>query len=428
LLSGLNSPLAKFFPPISLQRQIDDLKELPARVEIAFPSSPLPGVLSFDRLLAEASPKDPEVVVGPDDLFMIGFSSGTTGRPKGFVYTVGQWQNRLRNDFFNQDIIIDHHDVLLSVAPLTHAAGVVARPYMMKAAKQIILEDYEVEETLQAIQREKVTAFFMVPTMLVRLVNHPMVREYDLSSVKRIYYSSAPMPVETLKKAIEIFGPKVFRQHYAVGEHPQPVCLLYPDDHVIDGDEEKERRLASVGRLCIGSELKVVDENGQAVGPNITGEIWIRGDASMREYWKDPELTAEAFVNGWFRTGDVGFLDEGGYLLLVDRMKDMIISGGFNIYPREVEQTLEAHPGVLEVCVFGIPEDEWGESIKACVVLKAGASLTEQEISDWCATRLARFKKPRHVEFMDELPKGPTGKILRRALRDPYWKGRPRNI
>ena len=397
-------------------------------IEIAFPSTDIAGVLSFDQLLSEASPEDPNVVVGPDDLFMIGFSSGTTGVPKGMVYTVGQWLNRLRNDFFNQDIIIDHNDILLTVGPLTHAAGVVARPYMMKAAKQIIHEDYDVVETLKAIEREKVTAFWMVPTMLTRLVNHPDVGNYDVSSVKRIYYSSAPMPLETLKKGIEIFGPRAFRQHYAVAEHPQPVCLLYPEDHVTDGDELKEGRLTSVGRLCIGSELQIVDEAGKSVDSNVTGEICIRGDASMREYWKNPELTAQSFSNGWFKTGDIGFLDEDGYLFLVDRMKDMIISGGYNIYPREVEQAIESHTGVFEVCVFGIPDDDWGESIMAVVVPRKGVAISEHEIIESCLEKLARYKKPRHVKFVDALPKGPTGKILKRTLRDPYWKDRDRSI
>ncbi len=403
-----------------------------SRIEIAIPATDfpgnVPGVLSFDRLCAAASPDDPNVMVGAGDIRAIGYTSGTTGRPKGITYTFGAWMNRLRNDFFNQDIIIDDRDVLLSAAPLTHAAGVVALPYLIKGATNIILEKFDAEEMLATIERERVTAFFVVPTMMTRLVNHPKARDYDYSSLRRIYYASAPMSVEVLRKAIDIFGARVLRQHYAVGEHPQPVTLLYPSDHDVADDPIKQERLGSVGRLCIGSELKLMNEDGHEAGAGEAGEIWIRGDAGMSGYWKDPELTAETMVDGWIRTGDVGRMDAGGYLFLVDRMKDMLISGGFNIYPREIERVIESHPSVLEVCVFGVPDDEWGEAVKAVVVLKQGARATTEELMDYCRSHLSGHKKPKTIDFVGELPKSATGKLLRRALREPYWQGRERKI
>lgn len=183
-----------------------------------------------------------------------------------------------------------------------------------------------------------------------------------------------------------------------------------------------------MGRLAAGAELKIVDEDGAEAGAGQAGEILIRGDAGMREYWKDPEATARAFVDGWIRTSDVGRMDEDGYLYLVDRKQEMIISGGFNIYPREVEQAIESHPAVLEVCVVGVPDDEWGEAVKAVAVLKEGAQATEAEIIEHCRLRLGKYKKPRSVEFAAQLPKNATGKLLRRVLRERYWEGRQRKI
>jgi acyl-CoA synthetase (AMP-forming)/AMP-acid ligase II len=291
------------------------------------------------------------------------------------------------------------------------------------------MDRFDVDEILETIERERVTAFWVVPTMLTRIVNHPRAGQFDVSSVRRIFYSSAPMSVEVLKKGIEIFGPNVFRQHYAVGEHAQPVALLYPEDHVVDGDPEKLKRLGSVGRLCMGSELKIVGDDGNEVGVGEPGEIWIRGDACMKEYWRNPEATAEAFTEGgWLKTGDLGEWDDGGYLYLVDRKQNMIISGGFNIYPREVERALEAHPAVLECCVFGIPDDEWGESVKAAVVLGPDAAASEEELISHGGERVSRYKKPRSIDFVADLPKSATGKILTREMRDPYWKGRDKQI
>jgi acyl-CoA synthetase (AMP-forming)/AMP-acid ligase II len=399
------------------------------RIDIAVPSSDRPGVLSYDTLVAEASADDPEVMVSPADTWMLGYTSGTTGTPKGLLYTIEAMLARLRNDALNEDIVIDHHDVLLSFGPLIHAAGLVAQLCTFKGVTHIIMDRFDVEEILETIQSERVTAFWVVPTMLTRIVNHPRAEQYDVSSVRRIFYSSAPMSVEVLKRGIEIFGPTVFRQHYAVGEHPQPVALLYPEDHIVDGDPLKLKRLGSVGRVCLGSELKIVGDDGTEVGVDEPGEIWIRGDACMKEYWNNPEATAEAFTEeGWLRTGDMGEWDEGGYLYLVDRKQNMIISGGFNIYPREVERALEAHPAVFECCVFGIPDEEWGESVKAAVVLKPDAAATEDELISHCGERLARYKKPRSIDFVEDLPKSATGKILTREVRDPYWEGRAKKI
>ena len=398
------------------------------RHEIAVPSTEISGVLRYEDLLSASSPADPSVLVRADDIASISYTSGTTGRPKGAVHTFGSVLNRIRNDFMNQDILIDENDVLLSVAPLTHAAGIYAQVYAIRGASNVILEKFSVEAVLNAIQEERVTAFLMVPTMIVRLVLHPAIGDYDLSSVRRIYYGTAPMPVEALRKAIDIFGHGVFRQQYGLTEHPQPVTFLRSSEHAPGGGEKQLQRLGSVGRVAAGVEVRIVDQSGNELPPNRVGEIQVRSDAGMKEYWKDPEETAKTIVDGWIAPGDVGRIDEDGYLYLVDRTKDMIISGGYNIYPREVERVIESHPAVLEVCVFGVPDDEWGESVKAVVSLKSGADIDTKEIIDFCRPRLSAYKKPRWVEFTPELPKNENGKILRRALRDPYWKDREKNI
>jgi acyl-CoA synthetase (AMP-forming)/AMP-acid ligase II len=405
-----------------------DFGQRASRLEIAIPASSVSGVLCFDQLLAAASPAEPNIMAGYDDLRAISYTSGTTGKPKGIAYTVGAWLARLRNDLLNQDRIIDHTDVLLSVAPLTHAAGVISQVYTIRGATHVILDKFDAQAVCETIQRERVTSVFLVPTMLARLINDPHIRAYDFSSLRRIYYAAAPISVETLKQAIGIFGHRVFRQHYGLSEHPQPITLLHPADHDAGDDPKKIKRLGSVGWLAIGAELKIVDEDGAEAGAGQAGEILIRGDAGMREYWKDPEATARAFVDGWIRTGDIGQMDEDGYLYLVDRKQEMIISGGFNIYPREIEQVIENHPAVLEVCVIGVPDDEWGEAVKALVVLQAGAKATEEEIIELCRRQLGRYKKPRSVEFVAELPKNAAGKLLRRVARERYWEGRQRKI
>lgn len=396
--------------------------------KIAVPSTEEPTIFSYERLLNDAAPDDPNIFVGYDDIRMIAYTSGTTGRPKGVVHTQGGMLQRTRNDFINHDILIDHTQVLLSVAPLSHGAIWFAHSYYLKGATNIIMDQFDVEETLAVIEKEKVTAFFMVPTMLIRLIDHPRIHDFDLSSIRRIFYAGAPMPLEPLQKAIALFGPDVFRQHFGSTEHPQPLVYLQPSDHVVDGSDKRRRRLYSVGRPVCGVEIKIVDDDGREAAVNEPGEIWARSDAGMQEYWQDPRATAATITDGWIHMGDIGRVDEDEYLYIVDRKKDMIISGGFNIYPREIERIIETHPAALEVAVFGIPDAEWGESVKAAVVLKTGSRATAAEIIELCRLHLGSYKKPKSVDFHTELPKNTAGKILKRILRDPYWKGRTRNV
>lgn len=382
---------------------------------------------SYEELIGSSSPREPDVMVSLDDLERIAYTSGTTGRPKGVMKTIGNDLARLRNDFLNQDYLTTSQDIMLNVAPLTHAARELFRKHYLKGACNIIFRRFGEVEILEAIQRERVTAAMFVPTMIVRLVLHPRVRNYDLTSLRRVYYGTAPIAADKLRLACDLFG-NILRQSYGLSEATQPVFLLFPEDLAIPDAEKRARRLASAGRPALGIEVRIVNERGEDVPQGEAGEILLRGENVMKGYWRDPEATSAVLKDGWFFTGDVARRDEDGFITIVDRKKEMIISGGFNIYPREVEQAIEGHPAVAEAAVIGVPDETWGEAVKALVVLKPDASATAEEIIELCRTRIASYKKPHSVEFVGSLPKNFQGKIMRHTLRDRYWQDRERKV
>ena len=361
------------------------------------------------------------------DIERLQYTSGTTGKPKGVVWTYRIGYNVVTSVLFNLDQPIGPETINLNIGPLTHAAGLMLMIYYCRGACNVILPGFDEKAVLEAIARERVTSVLLIPTMLYRLLRYPDLRSYDVSSIRRIWYGTAPMAVERLKEAIQVFG-NVFRQNYGMTEIAQPITFLGPEDHLLEGTEEQLRRLSSAGRPAMGVEVRVADEEGRSVAPGEIGEVLIRSNKLMSGYWKMPEETAAAFAGGWFHTRDMATLDEQGYLYIVDRKSDMIISGGFNIYPREVEEILMAHPGVAEAAVIGVPDEVWGEAVKALVVPKEGADFTDAQIIEHCRRNLAGYKKPRSVEFIREIPKNLYGKIDRRALKEPYWKGHQRNV
>lgn len=383
--------------------------------------------ISYEELIHSASPREPEVMVSLDDLERIAYTSGTTGRPKGVMKTIGNDLARLRNDFLNQDYLTSSRDIMLNAAPLTHAARELFRKHYLKGACNLIFRRFDEVEIMETIQRERVTAAMFVPTMIVRLVHHPRIRDYDLSSLRRIYYGTAPIAAEKLRLACDLFG-NILRQSYGLSEATQPVFLLFPEDLAIPDSEKRDKRLTSAGKPALGIEVRIVNEKGEDVPQGEAGEILIRGETVMKGYWRDPEATEEVLKDGWFFTGDVARRDEDGFVTIVDRKKEMIISGGFNIYPREVEQAIESHPGVAEAAVIGVPDDTWGEAVKALIVLRPGVSATAEEIIELCRAKIASYKKPHSVEFVGSLPKNFQGKVMRRALRDRYWQNRERKI
>jgi acyl-CoA synthetase (AMP-forming)/AMP-acid ligase II len=374
--------------------------------------------LDYEELLLDSEPQEFNLEADDNDLYKIHYTSGTTGRPRGVLMTYRNRMQQIYNVFMNADRLISKEDVFLHVAPLTHAAGYYSTPYYLKGALHVILDKFDPEVVLETIEKEKVTVTLLVPTMIVMLLEHPDVANYDYSNLARIFYGTAPMPEAKLKKAISVFG-EVFRQNYGLTEAVQPLACLTPQEHIVTREKKLVNRLRSTGRRALGVELRIVDENDQDLLQGEVGEILLRGFHISAGYLNRIQDTAEAYRGGWLHTGDLGRLDEDGYVFIVDRKKDMIISGGFNIYSREVELYLESHPAVLECAVVGHPDEKWGEICKACIVLKKDADPPgDQDLVDWCLEKgLSRYKLPKILRYLDSLPKNENNKIIKSALK-----------
>jgi O-succinylbenzoate-CoA ligase len=364
-------------------------------------------------------PEDPPgVPVEEDDVFCIMYTSGTTGLPKGAMSTHKNYVVNALSVMNAQGI--KKNDVNLIVAPLYHAGALFhSLSYILLGSTQIILKQFDTKEILKTIQAEKVTSCLLIPTMLNFLLNDPDFAAFDTSSLNKIFYGGGPMPLALLEKAIALLKNVQFTQGYGLTETLETNFLL-PEDHILGGSERQNKRLGSAGTEAPLYEVKIMDDDENEVPCNTGGEIWVRGPAVIKGFWKAPEQTKKAITEGWFKTGDIGMLDEDRYLYILDRKKDMIISGGENIYTKEVEDVLHAHPSILEAAVIGVPDPEWGENVKAIVVLNKGMTASEKELIEFCKDRLARYKRPRSVAFVEELPKNPSGKILKRDLREHY--------
>ncbi|MEX0729395.1 MAG: AMP-binding protein [Aquisalimonadaceae bacterium] len=379
-----------------------------------------PGVVGYDTLLAQSADTTPCVEIDDGAVSRIAYTSGTTGKPKGIVYTYARYSQRINNFFAALEYRLDVEDSIIHVGPLSHAAGNYLIPYYLRGARNIVAPRFDPATMLELIERERVTHLFLVPMMLTRLLDHldSSERRYDLSSLRRINYGTAPTPEGDLRRGIRRFGP-IFRQHLGMSECPQPLTVLYPREHVLEGDPKLVRRLASCGRPTVNVDITIRDDKGGELPGGEIGEIAIAaqgiGDVA---YWNRPDLRAEVVRDGWFYTGDRGWFDDDGYLFIAGRNKDMIISGGFNIYSREVEVALECHAEVFEAAVIGVPDPEWGESVVAFVVPRQGSRPSEADIIAHCREHIASYKKPRHVRFLEALPRNNAGKLDRQALRD----------
>jgi acyl-CoA synthetase (AMP-forming)/AMP-acid ligase II len=382
--------------------------------------------LSYEEFIAKASPEEPDLELKDEDLHRLAYTSGTTGQPKGVFQDNRAAMTSLYNVLID-GLDIQPTDVVALTSPVTHASGSMILPHFIRGAKVVILPGFDPQTLLETIKKERVTTLYLVPTTIVMLLNEPDLKKYDLSSIRTIRYGASPIAPEVLKKAIEVFG-NVFVQGYGLTEGSMPLTLLKKEDHILDGSEKKLKRLSSVGREVTVAKVRIMDEKGNFLPPGETGEIVAQSHQVMREYWKNPGATAEVFRGGWLHTGDMGYMDEDGYVFLVDRKNDMIVSGGFNVYPKEVENVLYMHPAVLEAAVFGVPHEKWGETVKAAVSLKPGMTATEEEIIEFSRQYLAGYKKPTSVDFIDELPKNANGKIMRKDLKEHYWQGKGRKI
>jgi acyl-CoA synthetase (AMP-forming)/AMP-acid ligase II len=314
---------------------------------------------------------------------------------------------------------------MLHAASLIHASGTFVVPYWLRGGTSAVLLGFTPGSYFDAIETWRPTALNMVPTMLGMLLEQNRAAEIDMSSVRTIIYGASPMPRPVISRALDLWGPR-FLQYYGQTEAPLFITHLRAEDHIGAG---AEARLLACGRPSEDCEIRLVDADGNDVAPGESGEIALRAPFQMKGYLDEPELNAATFLPGGFmRTRDVGRFDDDDYLFLVDRTSDMIVSGGYNVYPREVEDVVAAHPGVREVVVVGIPDDKWGEAVAAFVALKPGASADEAGIIAFAREKLAGYKVPKSVRFIDEVPKSPVGKLLRRAVRDPFWAGRERRI
>jgi acyl-CoA synthetase (AMP-forming)/AMP-acid ligase II len=384
--------------------------------------------LAFEALAREGLSNPPAVTIEPDDLAWIFYTSGTTGHPKGAMLTHRVLVTMAEQFLLSIDPAVAG-DVLLHAAPITHGSGLAMFHHIARGAASAFpaSRSFDPPRIFEAIVRYKATTMFLVPTMINMLLSSPERSRYDLSSLHTIFYGGAPMYVEQLTEALRVFGP-IFVQLFGQGEAPMTCTSLSKEEHLVGSDPVTLKRLASAGRETVGVQVRIVDETDQPVAAGTMGEIVVRGDLVMAGYWNKPEASAETLRGGWLHTGDIGYMDDGGYLYITDRKKDMIISGGSNIYPREIEEVICQHPGVFEVSVIGIPDAKWGETVKALVVPRPGFTLGEADVIDHCRQHLASYKKPQSVEFLTALPKNAYGKILKRELRERYWSGRARAI
>jgi acyl-CoA synthetase (AMP-forming)/AMP-acid ligase II len=383
------------------------------------------GAEDYDAALTSASDAEPAARATPDDVAYLIYTSGTTGRPKGVI-----WRHRAMIEAVRaltlEGCALEPITALI-VMPLFHVgARIESLSFLLLGGTLVLHRTFDAVAALETIARERITAIHCAPIMIQRILDVPNRAAFDTSSLQHVRYASAPMPVPLLRRALAAFGP-IFAQVYGMTE-----CLggttLKPHEHVVDGSELDIRRLASAGRPYLSTDLRIVHMDGREAVPGETGEILLRSPATMAGYWNNHAASVEALRGGWFHTQDLGYVDDDGFLFIIDRKKDMIISGGENIYSWEVEEALRHHPAVAEAAVIAVPDREWGEAVKACVVVRDGMTVSEGELIAHCRARIASYKKPRSIDFVQELPRLFNGKVNKKALREPYWAGRERRV
>lgn len=376
-------------------------------------------VLDYETLLGAASPEDARVPVGPDDLVHLAYSSGSTGTPRASMHSHESWMHVSVN---NAAMLprLTAEDVYLAAAPLTHAASTVVYALMHRGASIQVMEHFDAATALELMEQKRCTITVVVPTMLQLMATHPDALSRDLGSMRCIFYAGAPISVETARKAQQVFGNILF-QSYGQSECLPATCLT-PEDHA-EGASRDASILRSAGRPCLTTTLRIVDETGAEVSAGEVGEILVKTDGRMRGIYNDDALTSSRITeDGFVRTKDLGYLDARGYLFVVDRKDDMIISGGFNIWPAEIENVLTGHPAVAEAVVVGVPHPKWGETPHAVVVLRDGAEVAEDELVELCREQIGSMKKPTAIALRREaLPRNELGKLQRRQLREEYW-------
>lgn len=363
----------------------------------------------------------------PDDGVLQLYTSGTTGNPKGVVLSNYNLLS-LRGPALAAELPwadYKESDCVLVAMPIAHIGGTgLINISFISGARALIQAEFLPERVLDGIENG-VTHMFIVPAALQMVIQHPLAAETDFSNLRYLMYGAAPMPLELLKEAVKTMPTTGFLQAYGMTETTGTISSLPPVDHSLEGNE----RMRSAGKAVPGAEIAILDPEGNEVPRRVIGEVAVRSPSNTAGYWRLPEATAKTIdENGWLHTGDAAFMDEDGYIYIQDRIKDMIISGGENVYPAEVESAIYGHPAIAEVAVIGIPSERWGEEVKAIVVPKPGMEVDEFDVIAWARERVAAFKAPKSVDVIPEMPRNPSGKILRRELRKPYWEGRDRQV
>lgn len=386
--------------------------------------TPGQGELGYEELVASAKGPAPRPARTREDVLLQMYTSGTTGRPKGAMLTHGNMIANTLTALAERDYTAK--DTYLHVAPLYHCADLELYYGMTYACGgNVILREFHADRVLSIIAKERVSVVFLVPAMINFILEEPLLDELDLSSWRLTVYGGAPIAEDRLRTALEKL-PCELTQGYGLTETSPILCILPAADHVLDGPNV--RRIKSCGRPATGVEVKIFDENDLECAPEVVGEIVARGKNIMQGYWRAPEATERALRGGWFHTGDMGLKDADGYVYIVDRKHDMIVSGGENVYPREVEEVLYFHAAVLEAAVIGVPSERWGETVKGIVVVRAEATASESELIAFCRERLAHYKCPTSIDFLPQLPRNPSGKVLKGTLRETYWQGHTRRV
>jgi acyl-CoA synthetase (AMP-forming)/AMP-acid ligase II len=389
------------------------------------PSIIMEGHLHLQKLIQDHPPEVERVEIDPEDLVGIYYTGGTTGKPKGVMLSHRAWVYTILIEML--DLGFGWEEVFLYPTPLTHAGGCLMLPVLLRKGRCVIIDHFDPKLFLETIQKEKVTMTFLVPTMIYVLLDYPDLKKFDTSSLRNVIYGASAIAPDRLKQALNTFGP-IFTQLFGQTEAPMMFSALAREEHVVEDPEREREVLSSAGRPTFHAEIKLLDDDGNEVKRGESGEVVVRCANIMTGYFKNPEATAETIKDGWLHTGDIAKQDEEGLLYIVDRKKDMIVSGGFNIFPREIEDVLFEYPAVKGAAVIGIPHEKWGEEVKAVVVLHEGKSVTEEELIKFVKERKGSMMAPKTVEFWNGIPLTNLGKVDKKAMRAKFWEGKDRMV
>lgn len=380
---------------------------------------------NYEAWLALQSPDDPNPDVSPEDLFVIRHTGGTTGAPRAVAFSHEKWWRGARDWFYLFPTPVPG-DPILHVGPISHASGYTLLPVWAAGGVQVVVDGLTPDQLADVLETERIAYAFIPPTLVNLLTRVPGIEQRDLSALKVLFVGASPISEDTIQRARAVFGDEQLWQLYG-GTEACPTAGMGPAEWFADVPGSAPLRAA--GRVFPWAELELRDDGGRPVSAGGEGEVWVRSDTSATEFYNAPEETAQRIKDGWISVGDVGRIDANGYLYLIDRKNDMIVSGGFNIYPGELENVIASHQDVIEAAVFGIPDARWGESPMAVCTVAEGAAVTEDDIRSLVTERLGSYKKPSRVEFQTApLPRSPVGKLMRRALREPYWQGHERRV